>query len=42
MGLKRINKRKSTQPHTKVVDFGIGKTISKIDKAIKMLDKNGK
>ncbi|SFC95526.1 MULTISPECIES: hypothetical protein [Bacillaceae] len=39
MGLKRKNKRKSTQPHTKVVDFGMGKTLAKIEKAIRILEK---
>ncbi|MEH7514277.1 hypothetical protein V7146_16305 [Gottfriedia acidiceleris] len=42
MGLKRKNKRKSTQPHTKVIDFGMGKTLAKIEKAICILDKSGK
>ncbi|WP_286163740.1 hypothetical protein [Bacillus sp. AFS088145] len=42
MGLKRKNKRKSTQPHTKVIDFGMGKTLAKIEKAICILDKSRK
>ncbi|WP_268875888.1 hypothetical protein [Gottfriedia acidiceleris] len=42
MGLKRKNKRKSTQLHTKVLDFGIAKTLAKIDNAIRILDKSGK
>lgn len=42
MGLNRKNKRKSTQPHTKVIDFGIGKTLAKIEKAICILDKSEK
>jgi|GEM_PF-5194887 len=39
MGLKRKNKRKSTQPHTKVIGFGMGKTLAKIEKAIRILEK---
>ncbi|MFD4706974.1 hypothetical protein ACFWM3_19190 [Gottfriedia sp. NPDC058432] len=39
MGLKRKNKRKSTQPHTKVIDFGMGKKLAEIEKAIRILDK---
>jgi hypothetical protein len=42
MGLKRTKKRKTTQPHTKVSDFGFGKTLHKIDKAINLLDKKAK
>ena len=38
MGLKRSIKRKTTQPHTKVPNFGFGKTIEKIEKAIRLLD----
>ncbi|MEK4533098.1 hypothetical protein [Solibacillus sp. FSL K6-1554] len=39
MGLKRTIKRKSTQPLTKVTDFGFNKTIKKIDKAITFLER---
>ncbi|WP_286133620.1 MULTISPECIES: hypothetical protein [unclassified Bacillus (in: firmicutes)] len=39
MGLRRKNKRKSTQTHTKVIDFGMGKTLAKIEKAIRILEK---
>ncbi len=39
MGLKRKNKRKSTQPQTKVIDFGMGRTLAKIEKAIRILEK---
>lgn len=42
MALKRTKKRKTTQPHTKVTDFGFGKTLNKIDKAINLLDKKAK
>lgn len=38
MGLKRTTKRKSTQPHTKIINFGFDKTIKKIDKAIALLE----
>lgn len=38
MGLKRTTKRKSTQPHTRVTNFGFDKTIKKIDKAITLLE----
>lgn len=38
MGLNRKNIRKSTQPHTKVIDFGMGKTLAKIEKVIRILD----
>ncbi|WP_276570418.1 hypothetical protein [Lysinibacillus sphaericus] len=37
MGLRRTTKRKSTQPHTKVTNYGFDKTIKKIDKAITLL-----
>ena len=37
MGLKRNTKRKSTQPHTKVTNFGFDNTIKKIDKVIALL-----
>lgn len=39
MGLKRATKRKSTQPHTKVTNYGFDNTIKKIDKAIALLEK---
>nr|WP_318281069.1 hypothetical protein [Paenibacillus bovis] len=42
MGLKRTKKRKTTQPHTKVVNFGFDKTIHKIDKAIKIIEQRAK
>lgn len=42
MSLKRTKKRKTTQPHTKITDFGFGKTIEKIDKAILLIDKKAK
>lgn len=38
MGLKRTTKRKSTQPHTKITNFGFDKTIKKIDKTIALLE----
>jgi hypothetical protein len=37
MKLKRTNKKKTDQPNTKVVDFGISKVLDKIDKAINLL-----
>lgn len=39
MGLKRTSKRKSTQPHTKVTNFGFDNLIKKIDKAIALLER---
>lgn len=39
MGLRRIKKRKTTQPNTKVTNFGFDKTIKKIEKAIALLEK---
>ena len=42
MGLKRTKKRKTTQPHTKVPDFGMRKTLTKIDRAISILDRKTK
>lgn len=39
MDLKRTIKRKSTQPHTKVTNFGFDNTIKKIDKAIALLER---
>lgn len=42
MSLKRTKKRKTTQPHSKVTDFGFGKTLKKIERAINILDKKGK
>lgn len=39
MGLKRTIKRKSTQPHTKVTNFGFDNMIKKIDKAIALLER---
>ncbi|WP_257131578.1 hypothetical protein [Bacillus sp. AFS017336] len=39
MGLKRKKKKKSTQPNTKIINFGMEKTLAKIDKAIRIVDK---
>lgn len=39
MGLKRTTKRISTQPHTKITNFGFDNTIKKIDKAIALLER---
>ncbi|MED1564281.1 hypothetical protein AJ85_17885 [Alkalihalobacillus alcalophilus ATCC 27647 = CGMCC 1.3604] len=39
MGLKRTKKRKTNHPYTKVSNFGFGKTLNKVDKAIKLLEK---
>lgn len=42
MSLKRTKKRKSTEPRTIVPDFGMGRTLDIIDKAIGILDKRAK
>lgn len=42
MGVKRTKKRKNNLPRTKIKDFGFGKRLSKIDKAIELLDKKSK
>lgn len=39
MGLKRNKRRKTKQTYSKVKDFGFGKIIKKIDRAISILDK---
>ena len=42
MAIKRTKKRKLNEPRTTVPDFGISKILSKIDKAISLLDKRTK
>ena len=39
MSLKRTTKRKSTQPQTKVTNYGFDNIIKKIDKAIALLER---
>jgi len=42
MGLKRTKKRKTREPQSKVPDFGFGKTLRKIERAVTLLDKKSK
>lgn len=39
MKVKRVKKRNTSQPHTKIVDWGLKPIFDKIDKSIKILEK---